>query len=117
VQKEFYVFRNFSTNVRRDLLTDSWCDVGEEGCVRPRDPNAKYPRLDVNDNVSYTLSSYYIEDGSYIRLRNLQIGYTVPPAWIRWIPAARVYVQAENLFTMGTYPSSRTITVGISTTF
>jgi hypothetical protein len=139
VQKEFYVFRNFSTNVRQDLLTDSWT---------PQNPNAKYPRLDVNDNFSHALSSFYIEDGSYVRLRSLQLGYTIPPAWIRWIPASRVYIEAENLFTItgypgldpalpaanifgpagdirdqyrgvdrGTYPSNRTIIFGITTSF
>jgi TonB-linked SusC/RagA family outer membrane protein len=139
VQKEFYVFRNFSTNVRTDLLDNSWT---------PQNPNAKYPRLDVNDNFSHAISSFYIEDGSYVRLRTLQIGYTLPPAFIRWIPASRVYVEAENLFTItgypgldpalpaanvfgpagdirdqyrgvdrGTYPSNRTIMIGISTSF
>jgi len=139
VQKEFYVFRNFSTNVRKDLLTDSWT---------PQNPNAKYPRLDYNDNFSHAISSFYIEDGSYVRLRSLQLGYTIPPAWIRWIPASRVYIQAENLFTItgypgldpalpaanifgpagdirdqyrgvdrGTYPSNRTIMIGITTSF
>jgi TonB-linked SusC/RagA family outer membrane protein len=147
-QKDFYVFRDFSTNVRKDLLTDSWCMAGDEGCTNPANPNAKYPRIDDNDVFSRQVSSYYVEDGSYVRLRNLQIGYTVPPAWIRWIPAARIYVQAENLFTItgypgldpalpaqnftgdagdirdqyrgvdrGSYPTSRTFTIGISTTF
>lgn len=137
-QKEYYVFRNFSTNVRRDLLTDSWT---------PENPNAKYPRLDVNDNFSRALSSYYIEDGSYIRLRNLQIGYNVPRS-LGWITSSRIYVQAENLFTItdydgldpslpaanisgpagdirdqyrgvdrGSYPTSRTFSVGIVTNF
>jgi TonB-linked SusC/RagA family outer membrane protein len=139
VQKEFYIFRNFSTNVRRDLLTKSWT---------PENPNAKYPRLDVNDNYSHAISSYYVEDGSYVRLRNLQLGYEVPPRFLRWIPAAKVYVQAENLFTFtgyegldpalpaanvfgpagdirdqyrgidrGSYPSSRTFSIGLITNF
>ena len=151
-QKDFYVFRDFSTNVRNDLLTNSWCMAGDEGCTNPGDPNAKYPRIDNNDSFSRQVSSYYVEDGSYVRLRMLQIGFTVPPALIRWIPAARIYVQAENLFTItgypgldpalpaaggatgqgrsgedirdqyrgvdrGSYPSSRTFTVGISTSF
>jgi TonB-linked SusC/RagA family outer membrane protein len=148
-QKDFYVFRDFSTNVRNDLLTNSFCLAGDDGCTKPNDPNAKYPRIDNNDSFSRAVNSYYVEDGSYVRLRNLQIGYTVPPAWIRWIPAARIYVQVENLFTItgydgldaalpaanqtgasdedirdqyrgvdrGSYPSSRTFTIGISTSF
>lgn len=147
-QKDFYVFRDFSTNVRDDLLENSYCLAGDPGCVTPNDPNAKYPRLDLNDPLSKQISSYYVEDGSYVRLRSLQIGYAVPSTLVRWIPVARVYLQAENLFTItgydgldpalpaanttgaagdirdqyrgvdrGSYPSSRTFSVGISTTF
>jgi hypothetical protein len=140
VQKEFYVFRNFETNVRRDLLANSWT---------PTNLNAKYPRLDVNDLYSHALSSYYIEDGSYVRLRNLQLGYTVPSSMARWLPAdSRVYVQGENLFTRtnydgldpalpaaqvtgpagdirdqytgvdrGAYPSNRMFSIGFATSF
>ncbi|UCG85731.1 MAG: TonB-dependent receptor, partial [Gemmatimonadota bacterium] len=85
-QKEFYVFRTFATNVRRDRLTDSWT---------PDNLDAKYPRLDESDVYSGRVgSSYYLEDGSYVRLRNLQIGYRIPQSWI---PGMRVYLQAENL--------------------
>jgi TonB-linked SusC/RagA family outer membrane protein len=140
VQKEFYVFRNFSTNVRKDLLTDSWT---------PTHTDAKYPRLDINDNYSHQISSFYVENGSYVRLRNVQLGYTVPARFARFgVQATRVYVQAENLFTItgydgldpalpaanvfgpagdirdqyrgvdrGTYPSSRTFSIGLVTNF
>ena len=139
VQKEFYVFRNFSTNVRKDLLANSWT---------PSNPNAKYPRLDVTDNFSHQISSFYVEDGSYVRLRNVQLGYSVPPRFSRWTAASRVYLQAENLFTItgydgldpslpaanitgpagdirdqyrgidrGSYPSNRVISLGLVTTF
>ena len=138
-QKEFYVFRNFSTNVRKDLLANSWT---------PENQNAKYPRLDQNDTYSKTLSSYYIEDGSYVRMRNLQLGYNVPESMARWVSASRIYLQGENLFTWtrysgldpslpaanvggsggdirdqyrgidrGVYPSSRTFTIGLSASF
>jgi TonB-dependent starch-binding outer membrane protein SusC len=147
-QKDFYVFRDFSTNVVKDRLTNSFCLPGDAGCTKPYDQNALYPRLDQNDAASGAISSFYVEDGSYVRLRTLQVGYAVPASLLRWLPAARVYVQAENLFTVtqypgldpalpaaavngavgdirdqyrgvdrGTYPSNRTITVGISTTF
>jgi TonB-linked SusC/RagA family outer membrane protein len=140
VEKEFYVFRNFETNVRKDLLANSWT---------PTNLDAKYPRLDVNDLYSHALSSYYVEDGSYIRLRNLQVGYNVPSSMARWLPdGSRIYVQGENLFThtnydgldpalpaanitgpsgdvrdqymgvdRGSYPSNRVFSVGFVTSF
>jgi len=138
-QKDFYVFRDFSTNVRSDLLANSWT---------PTNQNAKYPRLDQNDTYSKAISSYYVEDGSYVRMRNIQVGYNVPASMARWISATRVYVQAENLFTItgysgldpslptgsafgaagdvrdqyrgvdrGVYPSNRTFSLGITTSF
>jgi len=151
-QKYWYVFRYFDTNVRSDLLANSVVLDGPcAGATCPgavTNPDAKYPRLDGNDGFSRQFSSYWVENGSYLRLRTLQVGYNLPPAMIRWIPVARVYVQAENLFTItgysgldpalpaasafgaagdirdqfrgvdqGSYPSNKTITIGISTSF
>jgi TonB-dependent starch-binding outer membrane protein SusC len=144
-QKYWYVFRYFDTNVAADLLQNS-VKLNAQGQVI--NPDAKYPRIDGSDVFSRQFSSYWVESGSYVRLRTLQVAYNLPPAFIRWIPVARVYLQAENLFTItgysgldpslpaassfgalgdirdqargidqGTYPSNRTITVGISTTF
>jgi TonB-linked SusC/RagA family outer membrane protein len=93
-QKEWYVFREFATNVRDDLVENSWT---------PDNLNAKYPRIDKGDTYSSALSSYYIEDGSYTRLRNLQLGYNVPASMARRIPVSRIYVQGENLFTITGY--------------
>jgi TonB-linked SusC/RagA family outer membrane protein len=138
-QKEFYVFREFDANVKKDLLANSWT---------PDHKNAKYPRLDVNDLYSHALSSFYIEDGSYTRLRNLQLGYNVPSSMSRKVPVSRIYVQGENLFTItgyegldpslptaningpagdirdqyrgvdrGAYPSNRVFSVGIIASF
>lgn len=141
-QKDFYVFRDFDTNVRSDLLENSW---------RPDNLNAKYPKLDVSDTFSKQISSYYVESGSYLRLRSLQLGYTLAqgPGVLRVLPAGtRVYLQGENLFTFtgyngldpalpppnftgaagdirdqfrgvdqGVYPSSRTFSVGFTTSF
>lgn len=158
-QKYWYVFRYFQTNVRADRLANS---VELDGPCLPlpppattyncpgavTNPGAKYPRPDENDLFSRQYSSYWVEDGSYVRLRLLQVAYNLPAALIRWIPAARVYLQAENLFTItgydgldpalplpastgaagdrrdqargidqGVYPSNRTITIGITTSF
>ena len=138
-QMEWYVFREFETNVRKDLLANSWT---------PQNPNAKYPRLDQNDDFSHQISSFYVKDGSYTRLRSLQIGYTVPARLNRWTQASRIYVQGENLFTitkytgldpalpasqefgaagdvrdqyrgvdLGSYPSNRIFSIGLTTSF
>lgn len=94
-QKEFYVFREFETNVRKDLFDNSWT---------PTNPNAKYPRIDRNDSFSSAISNFYVADGSYIRLRNLQLGYMVPSSLGRWLPGgSRVYLQGENIFTSTSY--------------
>ncbi|HJQ20366.1 MAG TPA: SusC/RagA family TonB-linked outer membrane protein [Gemmatimonadaceae bacterium] len=106
-QKQWYVFRNFSTNVRKDLLTDSWT---------PTHTNAKYPILDQNDNFSHQFSDYYVEDGSYVRLRSLQLGYNIPPRFSRWTAASRVYLQAENLFTITGYDGLDPALPAIATT-
>ena len=133
------MFRDFSTNVRKDLVAESWT---------PQNLNAKYPKLDQSDTYSKAISSYYVEDGSYIRMRNVQLGYNVPQSMARWLSASRIYVQGENLFTWtrytgldpslptanvngsggdirdqyrgidrGVYPSSRTFSIGLSTSF
>lgn len=109
VQKEFTVFRNFDTNVRSDLVKNSWTcaaqpDPETGACPNgAKNPNAKYPRLDVSDQTSYQASSYYVEDGSYVRLRSLQVGYTVPPRLARGLDNVRVYLRGENLFTITGY--------------
>ena len=118
-QKYWYAFRYFQTNVAKDMLTNSAQLNGDceplpppsPGAPSPGytcpgvliNPGAKYPRLDNSDDFSRQFSSYWVEDGSYVRLRTLQISYTLPPAIVRWIPAARVYLQAENLFTISGY--------------
>ena len=89
----------------------------------------------VGSPMNKQASSRFVEDGSYLRLKNLQIGYTFPKQWTRkaHIERLRLYVTASNLFTItkysgydpevgsgtdyGNYPQSRTFTFGINTTF
>lgn len=68
--------------------------------------NAILPVLDYGDGYSGTNpSSYYVEDGSYLRLKNLVLGYTFPKALLQkaTISNLRVYVQAENILTITGY--------------
>lgn len=108
-QKYWYAFRYFDTNVAKDMLTasaqlDGPCNDATATCSgKLTNPDAKYPRLDNSDSFSRQFSSYWVESGTYVRLRTLQVSYNLPPAAIRWIPAARVYLQAENLLTFTGY--------------
>lgn len=108
----------------------------------PDNKDAAHPRLiwtDPNRNTRAE-SDRYLENGSYFRLRNIQIGYTFPKSWFKGvIEKARVYVNAENLFTITSYsgytpdvnatnvysrgfdefiyPSNRTFMLGLNVTF
>ncbi|MBC8016986.1 MAG: SusC/RagA family TonB-linked outer membrane protein, partial [Verrucomicrobia bacterium] len=84
------------------------------------------PRTTFNDNGSSKKSSIFVEDASYFRLKNLEIGYALNPT-------RRLYVSGQNLFTKtnytgldpestdildrGTYPQSKSFLFGISAQF
>jgi len=106
-----------------------------EGSWTPENTNAKYPRLGQswNGNNGWT-SDWWVVDGSYLRLKNAQIGYSLPKSVISKFHAQnlRIYVAGTNLFTLdaldymdpempsnnnGYYPQQRTYSVGIDLTF
>ncbi|WP_291528096.1 SusC/RagA family TonB-linked outer membrane protein [Bacteroides sp. UBA939] len=96
--------------------------------------NGKYPRL-LTSSSSMTNSTFYLYNMSYLKLKSLQIGYTLPKKWIApsGINNCRVFVAGENLLTIkssafrgidpevGTsltvYPISRVLSCGVSVTF
>ena len=64
------------------------------------------PRVTVNDpNFNARVSDRFVEDGSYIRLKNIQLGYTLPKSIFGKlnIDKFRVYVSAQNLITLTDY--------------
>ncbi len=63
-----------------------------------------YPRLSVNDaNMNYKrVSTFFVENGSYLRCKLLQIGYTLPKSWIK-STTMRLSFSAQNLFTITKY--------------
>lgn len=96
------------------------------------DPNAKYPRLTFGNNSNnYRASTYWLRNGSYLRLKNLEIGYTMPKriSNAMHLENLRIYFMGTNLLTftdfdlwdpeMGSsngqqYPLSRTYTLGLT---
>lgn len=81
-----------------DLLNNSWT---------PQNLNAKTPIAENASNFSNNSvpNSYYLEDASFLKLRSLVIGYTIPAAKLKrfGIDRMRVYVQGANLFTITKY--------------
>ncbi|MEJ7767909.1 MAG: TonB-dependent receptor [Chitinophagaceae bacterium] len=90
-------FNTFQGNRTRRVLYDSWTSENR---------NAKLPRVTSNDAVSGQVPiNYYIEPGGYLRLRNLQLGYSIPTRILGklGIDRLRFYAQAQNLFTITKY--------------
>lgn len=89
-------FPTFGGNRSTRMLYDSW---------RPGKTDAILPQLTSSDQVSILPSTYYLEDGSYFRMRNVQLTYTLPQTLFTklGLGSARVYVQAQNLFTITDY--------------
>ena len=100
------------------------------------DPNALYPRLTYNTGFNQnTFSTYWLENASYMRLKNVQIGYTFPEKWMKKarIDNLRVYLSGDNLLTVsdffyaydpetpvskgGYYPQVKTVVLGLNITF
>lgn len=91
------------------------------------------PRVSFTDNGSSRISSIFVEDASYFRLKNVELGYTFNRFKSAGISHLRLYVSAQNLFTltnytgldaestdlmdMGTYPLSRMFVLGINLSF
>lgn len=94
--KLFDTFGQFNSNVRKDVLTNSF---------HPTDnPNGSLPMLNVNDTQSRQPSTFYVEDASYLRAKNIQLGYTFPNEMLGGVfSSLRLYVQAQNLFTITGY--------------
>ncbi|MGQ7870998.1 TonB-dependent receptor [Sunxiuqinia sp. sy24] len=105
----------------------------------PENKNTDIPRLSTaDDNRNFgTNSTWYLEDASYIRLKNITIGYSLPQRTLSKFvngSSLRLYVTAENLFTItdysgmdpevggigfdvGSYPVSRILSTGLSFSF
>lgn len=116
---------NGLTGTLSTSMTDMWT---------PENPSGSIPNPLIQNNLEY--SSRFIEDGSYFRLKNVQLGYTLPKKLLSHagIKGLRVYAAVTNLFTLtnytgydpevgvngvdyGNYPQSRTFTVGAKFNF
>ncbi len=91
--------------IRREIVARD--EDGNVIATFPENHDAEYPRLDPygrNNNFG-RISSFYIEDGSYIRLKNIQLGVSLPQTWLNKVKLGefRIYVAAVNLLTFTKY--------------
>lgn len=111
-------------------MLDSWT---------PGNPNASFPRLWLNytqNDPSSTVSSFWVRNSSYVRLKNVQLGYSLPSAWAKSIGISklRIYYSGQNLLTFtsfykwidpettlgasgGGYPQVKINSIGLNVTF
>lgn len=133
------IFKNF---VRYDFTYVNQPSSALDRWTGPGTSNDE-PRVNLNDaNQNARISDRFVEDGSYLRMKTLQIGYNLPDAWLDKMKFEKfkIYMTAQNLITFtkysgldpeignvggsleigidrGFYPQARTIMGGLSVTF
>ena len=110
-----------------------------EGAYSIDNPDGEYPRLSLgapgHGGDNGLASTFWIKDGSYVRLKSAQLGYTFPSNWMKKIKveSLRLFVEGQNLFTIdglpegidpespgvnnGYYPQQRLLMGGLTLTF
>lgn len=122
-------------NVLENLVSDRWIDAQTAaiiGIPANENPNASYPRLSFGANENNEQkSTFWLRDGSYLRLKTLEVGYTLPKSIVNKIKfnKIRIFFIGTNILTfskfkewdpeMGStngqqYPLSKTFTLGLT---
>ncbi|PHN05283.1 SusC/RagA family TonB-linked outer membrane protein [Flavilitoribacter nigricans] len=104
----FADFNSFQGNRSRRALYEAW-QPSNPSAPRSQwvaaNPNATTPIMDANDQISSRVSTYLLEDGSYFRLKNVQLTYNLPATLAqRWgLGGGQIYVQGQNMLTITNY--------------
>ena len=126
----------YAEGTYRNVISEAWNDRWSS-----ENPDGTYPRLGYSSNLFAAAMDRFVEDGSYLRLKNITLNYDVPMRSDNFINSANVYVTGSNLFTWTNYsgydpeittfmydgliqgvdwnnkPNSRSILVGVNLTF
>ncbi|MGQ1889095.1 SusC/RagA family TonB-linked outer membrane protein [Thermophagus sp. OGC60D27] len=119
-------------NILEDLVADRWISADLSGDPSTENPNASYPRLSYGGNSNnFRNSTFWLRNGSYIRLKTVDVGYTLPNKIVNrfHISNVRIFMVGTNLITWSDfklwdpelgdprgekYPPSKSITFGLS---
>lgn len=94
------IIRNFERNQpfanQLDYVIDRWTGPGSTN---------EHPRVTTEPTRNTLFSSYYVEDGSFLRVRNLQLGYSLNKRWLKKLKSQRlrIYISVNNLLTFTKY--------------
>lgn len=105
----FADFNTFQGNRSKRALYNAWQPSNPNAPVSEwvaANPNATSPIMDANDQISSRPSSYFVEDGSFFRIKNVQLTYTFNESILKSIGGlsrASIYVQGQNLATFTKY--------------
>ena len=104
----FADFNSFQGNRSTRALRDAWQPsnpAAPKSQWTAANPNATSPIMDANDQTSSRVSTYLIEDGSYFRIKNIQLTYNFDDTInsLLGIAGGQVYLQAQNMITITDY--------------
>ncbi|GAA6255519.1 TonB-dependent receptor [Bacteroides sp. f07] len=132
-QKKYTYYFDYSNNVVKEAM-NGWTKTNKNTGI----PVMKTQNTSGGNSLP---SEFYVEDGSYLRLKNLQLGYSLPKKWLEAIRfnKLRIYAGVQNLFTLtkysgydpevssnvlfsrgidiNSYPNARTFTFGFNASF
>ena len=119
-------------NILQGITDNRWISSDISGTKETENPNAPYPRLSYGYNLNnQQSSSFWLRNGRFLRLKNLDIGYTLPKPMVNTIhlESVRIYISGQNLITWSPfklwdpeldsrqrgqiYPITRSFTAGI----
>lgn len=120
-------------NILADIAgSNRWIEHEISGTMATENPNASYPRLSYGgNNNNYRQSTYWLRNGSYLRLKTLELGYSIPKPLVNKIRFnnIRLFLRGSNLLTFSSfklwdpelgsstgteYPLAKSFTLGLS---
>ena len=119
-------------NILSDLVENRWIDSSISNNPATENPNASYPRLSYGGSGNnFRQSTYWLRNGSYLRLKTLEIGYSLPKSMVNKIHfnSMRLFFIGTNLLTFSSfklwdpelgssngekYPLAKMFTLGLS---
>ena len=88
----------YAEGTYRNIIKEAWTDRWSA-----ENPDGTYPRLGYSSNLFAAAMDRFVEDGSYLRLKNITLNYDIPIKPDNFIDSANIYVTGSNLFTWTDY--------------